>query len=448
MRTETGSVPASSALGAKFHRTRALSEALVRPLSDADATIQSMDDASPAKWHLAHTTWFFETFVLSHVRPGYRPVDARYAYLFNSYYEAVGPRPPRPRRGALTRPSLDEVRAYRDAIDERMDALFAQAPDGGDVGDRIELGLQHEQQHQELILTDIHHALWSNPLRPAYRPRSRARDGAAKTVPALEWTSHPGGLVEIGHPGTAFSFDNERPRHRTFLEPFQLARRAVTAGEYLRFVEDGAYRRPELWLSDGWAAVQEHGWTAPHYWDLGSDGWSEFTLEGPQPIRLDAPVSHVSHYEAEAFARWAGARLPTEAEWETVAASCPIAGNFLESGALGPRRADGDAAGPATQIFGDVWEWTASAYLPYPRFHPLEGALGEYNGKFMSGQMVLRGGSCFTPRSHIRATYRNFFPPGARWQMSGIRLARWARPRRMRAARRLLLSPWDVRTPP
>ena len=409
----------------RYAAVRAATMDLAAPLSPEDQLVQSMPDASPTKWHLAHTTWFFETFVLSYVRPAYPPVDARYAYLFNSYYEAVGPRPPRPRRGALTRPSLDEVRAYRDAIDERMDALFARAPDGGDVVDRIELGLQHEQQHQELILTDIHHALWSNPLRPTYRPRSRPRDGAARTVPALEWTSHPGGLVEIGHQGAAFSFDNERPRHRTFLEPFRLARRAVTAGEYLRFVEDGGYRRPELWLSDGWAAVQEHGWTAPQYWDLGSDGWSEFTLEGAQPIGLDAPVSHVSYYEAEAFARWAGARLPTEAEWETVAAGCPIAGNFRESGALGPRRGDEHAAGPPAQMFGDVWEWTASAYLPYPRFRPLEGALGEYNGKFMSGQMVLRGGSCFTPRSHIRATYRNFFPPGARWQMSGFRLARW-----------------------
>jgi ergothioneine biosynthesis protein EgtB len=415
----------ATALRERYREVRAATAFLAAPLSPEDQLVQSMPDASPTKWHLAHTTWFFETFVLSQAQPGYRPVDARYAYLFNSYYEAVGPRQPRPRRGALTRPSLDEVRAYRDAIDERMDALLARAPEDGDLLDRIELGLQHEQQHQELILTDIHHALWSNPLRPAYRPRSRPRDGAAAAVPALEWTSHPGGLVEIGHEGPEFAFDNERPRHRTFLEPFRLARRAVTAGDYLRFVEDGAYRRPDLWLSDGWAAVQEHGWAAPQYWELGSDGWSEFTLDGTQPIRLDAPVAHVSYYEAEAFARWAGARLPTEAEWETVAAGCPVAGNFLESGALAPRQADGDAAGPPAQMFGDVWEWTASAYLPYPRFRPLEGALGEYNGKFMSGQMVLRGGSCFTPRSHIRVSYRNFFPPGARWQMSGIRLARW-----------------------
>jgi ergothioneine biosynthesis protein EgtB len=418
-------VAPAATLRERYGEVRAATMGLAALLSPEHQLVQSMPDASPTKWHLAHTTWFFETFVLSRFVPGYRALDPHYGYLFNSYYEAVGPRPPRPGRGAMTRPSLEEVRAYRETIDERMHAFLATGPEGADVLDRIELGLQHEQQHQELILTDIHHALWSNPLRPAYRPRSRPGDGAAKTVPALKWTSHPGGLVEIGHQGAVFSFDNERPRHRTFLEPFRLARRGVTAGEYLRFVEDGAYRQPELWLSDGWTAVQERGWTAPQYWDLGSDGWSEFTLEGTQPIRLDAPVSHVSYYEAEAFARWAGARLPTEAEWETMAAGCPIAGNFLESGALGPRRADGDAAGPPAQMFGDVWEWTASAYLPYPRFRPLEGALGEYNGKFMSGQMVLRGGSCFTPWSHIRATYRNFFPPGARWQMSGIRLARW-----------------------
>jgi ergothioneine biosynthesis protein EgtB len=247
---------------------------------------------------------------------------------------------------------------------------------------------------------------------------------ASAAVP--EWTSHPGGLVEIGHAGTAFSFDNERPRHRTFLEPFQLARRAVTAGEYLRFIEDGGYRRPDLWLSDGWAAIQQQGWTAPLYWARGAEDWSDFTLAGTQPLDLDAPVSHVSYYEAEAFARWAGARLPTEAEWETRAAAVPVDGHFVESGTLAPEPAIRVADGRPAQMFGDVWEWTASAYLPYPRFRPLEGELGEYNGKFMSGQMVLRGGSCLTPRSHIRATYRNFFPPAARWQMSGLRLARWA----------------------
>ncbi len=410
----------------RFGGIRAATMGLTAPLSPEDQLTQSMPDASPTKWHLAHTTWFFETFVLSRFVPGYPAVDPRYAYLFNSYYEAVGPRPPRPRRGAMTRPSLDDVHAYRGAIDERMDAFLAAGPKGTDALDRVELGLQHEQQHQELVLTDIHHALWSNPLRPAYRPGARpAGAGATAHAPGLDWASHPGGLVEIGHEGPAFSFDNERPRHRTFLEPFQLARRSVTAGEYIRFIEDGAYRRPDLWLSDGWAAVQERGWTCPLYWDLGPEGWSEFTLAGTQPLDLDAPVSHVSYYEAEAFARWAGARLPTEAEWEALAAACPLDGNFVQSGALAPRPARVPADRVPSQMFGDLWEWTASAYLPYPRFRPLEGELGEYNGKFMSGQMVLRGGSCLTPLSHIRATYRNFFPPGARWQMSGIRLARW-----------------------
>jgi ergothioneine biosynthesis protein EgtB len=409
----------------RYADVRAATAGLAAPLSPEDQAVQSMPDASPTKWHLAHTTWFFETFVLSRFVPGYRAADERYAYLFNSYYEAVGPRQPRPRRGAMTRPSLDEVRAYRDTIDERMDAFLDEPPGGAEALDRIELGLHHEQQHQELILTDIHHALWSSPLRPAYRPDSRPASGIAE-VPALEWTSHPGGLVEMGSDGSGFSFDNERPRHRVFLEPFQIGGRAVTAGEYLRFVEDGGYRRPDLWLADGWAAVQENGWTAPQYWNLGPGGWSEFTLAGTQPLRLDAPVSHVSYYEAEAFARWADARLPTEAEWETLAAAGPAEGHFVESGTLAPERAIGIPDGGPAQMFGDVWEWTASAYLPYPRFRPLEGELGEYNGKFMSGQMVLRGGSCFTPRTHIRATYRNFFPPAARWQMSGLRLARWA----------------------
>ena len=411
----------------RYADVRAATAGLAAPLSAEDQLVQSMPDASPTKWHLAHTTWFFETFVLSRYVPGYRVVDERYAYLFNSYYEAVGPRQPRPRRGALTRPSLDEVRAYRDAIDERMDG-FLDEPHGGAEGlARIELGLHHEQQHQELILTDIQHALWSNPVRPAYRADSGpAPAGAPAEVPVLEWTFHPGGLVEMGHDGSGFSFDNERPRHRAFLEPFQMGRRAVTAGEYLRFIEDGGYRRPDLWLSDGWATVQEHGWTAPLYWGHGPEGWSEFTLAGTRPPRLDAPVSHVSYYEAEAFARWAGARLPTEAEWEVLAAADPADGHFVEMGTLAPEPARAAAGDRPAQMFGDVWEWTGSAYLPYPRFRPLEGELGEYNGKFMSGQMVLRGGSCFTPRSHIRATYRNFFPPATRWQMSGIRLARWA----------------------
>jgi ergothioneine biosynthesis protein EgtB len=415
-------------LAARYSHIRRVSLEICEPLQTEDFVVQSMPDASPTKWHLAHTTWFFETFVLARVVPAYRPVDPAYAYLFNSYYEALGPRQPRPQRGLITRPGLDEVRAYRKAIDERMEGFLEDVTSdpGASSLDRTELGLQHEQQHQELILTDIQHALWSNPLRPIYLPASRAADAAARVAEAAPaWVDHPGGLVAIGYEGASFSFDNERPRHRVHLEPFALARRPVTAAEYLRFVEDGGYRRPEPWLSDGWAAVQQQGWTAPLFWERGADGWSQFTLGGMRPLDLDAPVSHVSFYEADAYARWAGARLPTEAEWEAVAGSAPIEGNFLDSGALAPRVAAVGGDGAPAQLFGDVWEWTASAYLPYPRFRPLEGELGEYNGKFMSGQMVLRGGSCFTPRSHIRASYRNFFPPATRWQMSGLRLARW-----------------------
>jgi ergothioneine biosynthesis protein EgtB len=417
----------TSTLRARYADVRAATMALAAPLSAEDQLVQSMPDASPTKWHLAHTTWFFETFVLARFAPGHRPVDARYAYLFNSYYEALGPRQPRPRRGALTRPSLGEVHAYREAIDRRMEAFLEDPPPGTEEAlARTELGLQHEQQHQELILTDIHHALWSNPLRPAYMARANPPTVASRPLSNRDrWIPHPGGLVEIGQAGDGFSFDNEQPRHREYLEAFALARGPVTTGEYLAFVEDGGYERPDLWLSDGWAAVNAQGWTSPFYWERADGRWSEFTLAGLRPLDLDAPVSHVSHYEADAYARWAGARLPTEAEWEVMAITCPVEGNFVETRAHAPRpEAASEAARPA-QMFGDVWEWTASAYLPYPRFRPAEGELGEYNGKFMSGQMVLRGGSCFTPRSHVRATYRNFFPPAARWQMSGLRLARW-----------------------
>jgi ergothioneine biosynthesis protein EgtB len=422
---ETLPVPdrGTPSLAERYREVRSLTEWLVEPLSPEDTTVQSMPDASPAKWHLAHTSWFFETFVLERALADFEPFDARFRVLFNSYYNSVGEQHPRPERGLVSRPSLAEVRAYRGHVDRRVTGLLG----GKGVDDAtaavIELGLHHEQQHQELVLTDLKHMLAQNPLRPTYRdcPLPRAADPGP-----VRWCAHPGGIASIGFDGGGFSFDNERPRHRVFLEPFQMAGRAVTAGEYLRFVEDGGYRRPELWLSDGWAAVQGNGWTAPQYWDLGPEGWSEFTLAGTQPLRLDAPVSHVSYYEAEAFARWAGARLPTEEEWETLAAAGPPDGHFVESGTLVPLPAGAPADARPAQMFGDVWEWTASAYLPYPRFRPLEGELGEYNGKFMSGQMVLRGGSCLTPRSHIRATYRNFFPPAARWQMSGLRLARWA----------------------
>jgi ergothioneine biosynthesis protein EgtB len=379
---------------ARYRGVRAASVGLAAPLAAEDQAVQSMPEASPTKWHLAHTTWFFETMVLGPFDPSHRPVDERYAYLFNSYYEAVGPRPPRPSRGLITRPSLAEVHAYRRAVDGAMERLLEAGPPAEALA-RAELGLHHEQQHQELILTDIQHALWSSPLQPAY---GEPRFSPAATEAAARWVRRDGGLVELGHDGRGFAFDNEGPRHRVFLEAYAIADRPVTAGEFLRFVDDGGYRRPELWLSDGWAAAQAAGWQAPLYWERRDGGWREFTLAGWRPVEPHAPVAHVSHFEADAYARWAGARLPTEFEWEHAAAT-------LEQ--------------------GEVWEWTASAYLPYPRFRPLEGALGEYNGKFMSGQMVLRGGSCLTPPSHARPTYRNFFPPATRWQMSGFRLARW-----------------------
>jgi ergothioneine biosynthesis protein EgtB len=400
----------------RYRWVRARTAALARPLSAEDMVVQSMPDASPAKWHLAHTTWFFETFLLAGRERGYAPFDPRYAYLFNSYYDAVGPRHARPQRGLLTRPSLEEVRAYRAQVDARVDRLLASGldPDGASV---LELGLHHEQQHQELLLTDIKHAFSCNPLSPSYAPPLAPGSGEA---PPLGYVDHAGGLYEIGHSGAGFAFDNEGPRHRVWLEPFALATRAVTCGEYLAFVEDGGYRRPELWLSDGFAAVQANGWRHPLYWQQGEGGWREFTLHGSRPLVPGEPVAHVSFYEAEAYARWAGARLPTEQEWEVSAAGAPVEGVFADAGRLHPAVAG--AARPA-QLFGDVWEWTRSGYEPYPRYRPLAGALGEYNGKFMSNQVVLRGGSCATPEGHVRATYRNFFPPAARWQFSGIRLA-------------------------
>jgi ergothioneine biosynthesis protein EgtB len=404
---------------ARYRAVRAATEALAAPLSPEDCTAQSMPDASPVKWHLAHTSWFFETFVLEAAAPGYRPLDPAYRVLFNSYYHSVGAQHFRPERGLITRPGLAEVHAYRRHVDARLLALL----EGGRLAPAqlavVELGLQHEQQHQELILTDLKHLLSRNPLLPAYRPRAPEPASAA---PPLAWHEQPAGLREIGHAGAGFAFDNEGPRHRVFVHAFALASRAVTNGEYLAFMAERGYERPELWLSDGWAAVQHEGWRAPLYWTERDRAWHRFTLAGLRPVAESEPVTHVSAYEADAYARWAGARLPTEAEWEIVGASAPIAGNFVESGRGEPAPAKPEAA-PA-QLFGDVWEWTASAYAPYPGYHPPPGALGEYNGKFMANQLVLRGGSCATPASHIRASYRNFFPPGARWQWSGIRLAR------------------------
>jgi ergothioneine biosynthesis protein EgtB len=395
-------------LGERLARVRAHSLALTAPLSAEDQCVQSMPDASPAKWHLAHTTWFFEAMVLGPHGGGYRPFDARLSRLYNSYYESLGPRHPRPQRGLLTRPSLAEVHAYRAHVDEALQRFI------GDAGEAqwtaaaplLELGLQHEQQHQELILTDILHALWCNPLLPAYQSAETTRTRST-TAPPLEWIAHPGGAVEIGHAGPGFAFDNETPRHPVLLAPHRIAHRLVTCGEYLDFMADGGYRQPMLWLSDGWTAVQAGGGAHPFYW-LGPDDarapsahWQVFGLDGVQPLDPAAPVNHLSFYEAAAFAEWAGARLPTESEWEAA------------FGAPGLR-----------EMTGHVWQWTRSSYDPYPGFRPLAGAVGEYNGKFMVGQLVLRGGSSATPAGHERPTYRNFFPPSARWQFSGLRLAR------------------------
>ena len=412
-----------SDLRARYQAVRGATRALCEPLSPEDCAAQSMPDASPAKWHLAHTTWFFETFVLERAQPGYRPFHAAFRVLFNSYYNSVGEQHPRPRRGLLTRPALDEVQAYRDHVDEHVAKLFENQAVDPELVARIVLGLAHEEQHQELILTDVKHLFSCNPLDPAYR---RTPEAPRAALAPLEWRGFDEGVRWIGDGGPGFAFDNEGPRHRRFVERFEIASRPVTNGEFAAFVEDGGYARPELWLADGWAAVQERGWRAPLYWRRVAGGFRTLTLGGVRPLREDEPVCHVSFYEAEAYARWAGARLPGEAEWEVAAQALPVAGNFVESGLLHPAPAGAAQrpGGAPAQLFGDVWEWTASGYAPYPGFRPPPGALGEYNGKFMSNQLVLRGGSCVTPRSHVRATYRNFFHPHQRWQFSGIRLAR------------------------
>ncbi|MBV8651320.1 MAG: ergothioneine biosynthesis protein EgtB [Alphaproteobacteria bacterium] len=406
---------------ARFYRTvRQASRSLGAPLSDADATVQSMPDASPAKWHLAHTTWFFETMVLEPHLSGYRVFDGSFNFLFNSYYETIGARQPRPRRGMLTRPTLETIGAYRTHVDAAVGRLLESEP-ACEVAELIELGCHHEQQHQELLLTDILHLFAQNPLRPAYKPPGPvAIDTAPPAEPA--YRAFDGGTVEIGHDGVGFAFDCEGPRHRTVLEPFHLAERLVTNREWREFMADGGYRNPLLWLSEGWAKASAGGWAMPLYWEeRDGEPWT-MTLRGAQPIDPDAPVTHVSFFEADAFATWAGRRLPREAEWEHAAETVSEAGNFADSGRLRPKPAPTSGDG-LRQMFGDVWEWTRSAYSPYPRFRPVAGAVGEYNGKFMCGQFVLRGGSCATPEGHVRATYRNFFPPDARWQFSGVRLA-------------------------
>jgi len=416
----------------RYRGVRALTEALAAPLHAEDQVVQSMPDVSPTKWHRAHTTWFFETFLLRPSQPGYRPFHDKFAFLFNSYYEAAGPRHARPERGLLSRPTVAEVTEYREHVDRAMTAFVT-----GVSGDRwsevaplVDLGLHHEQQHQELLLMDIEHVLSVNPLDPAYR---------ATPFPDTEespagWVEHDGGLVEIGHdtsdPVAGFAFDNEGPLHSVHLEPYRLADRLVTAGEWREFIDDGGYERPDLWLSDGWHTVRARGWEAPLYWRRDGSDWTVFTLSGRRALTASEPVVHVSHYEADAYARWAGARLPTEFEWEHAATGLTVGGRFLPAdpaeaagAVLHPTAAPGGAGTGLRQVYGDVWEWTASAYLPYPRFRPAPGAVGEYNGKFMSDQMVLRGGACVTPEGHLRPTYRNFFPPAARWMFSGVRLA-------------------------
>jgi len=410
-------IPPADLLAA-FRAVRARTVALAAPLSPEDQQVQSMAEASPTKWHLAHSTWFFETFVLKPAESAHRPFHAGFDYLFNSYYEAVGPRHERARRGLLSRPSLEIVMAYRKNVDARVERLLEQGSLSAERLTTLELGLHHEQQHQELILTDAKHALGENPLLPAYL-ESRHEHAAPSR---MEWTSAKEEIIEIGHDGRGFAFDNEAPRHRVVVPACEMASRLVTCAEYLEFMSEGGYSRPDAWLSDGWDEIRAEGRQAPLYWTLHDGAWSVFTLAGERLLDPHEPACHLSFFEADAYARWAGARLPTEQEWERAARELPIAGNFAEDARLHPT-SPRESAG-LTQMFGDCWEWTSSAYRPYPGYRPPAGALGEYNGKFMSGQMVLRGGSCLTPRSHVRATYRNYFPPGARWQCTALRLAR------------------------
>jgi len=408
----------------RYLKVRRQTESLCTPLVPEDYVVQSMPDVSPTKWHLAHTSWFFETFLLTPHLHDYKVFDPHFAYLFNSYYVTVGDRHCRQNRGLLSRPTVAQIYDYRKHTDEAMVRLLSDLTrsQGSELRAVIEIGLHHEQQHQELMVTDIKHVFWVNPLRPAYRPRTQP---SAPGLPPMRWIDFPEGIRTVGHEGPGFAFDNESPRHRTFLEPFRLASRLVTNGEYKQFIQDGGYKRADLWLSMGWATVQQEQWSAPLYWIEQDSQWLNHTLSGLRPVDDSEPVCHVSYFEADAYARWAGARLPSEFEWEFASESLPIEGNFVERERFHPMLLSQRIQTPTlSQMFGDVWEWTRSAYLPYPGFQPPTGALGEYNGKFMCNQFVLRGGSSATPQDHIRRTYRNFFPPDARWQFMGFRLAR------------------------
>ncbi|WP_371740616.1 ergothioneine biosynthesis protein EgtB [Methyloligella sp. GL2] len=415
---ETESHGEDDPLLARLMQTRRTSLSLAAPLSDEDQVVQAMDDASPTKWHLAHVTWFFEAFVLKSFLPGYRIYDEAFEYCFNSYYDTVGDRHPRAKRGLLTRPSAEQVRGYRAYVDQALETLF-QEELSGEARDLIELGINHEQQHQELALTDILSLFAAEPLRPAYREGPMGTN--AESPAPLTWSSFDGGIFEVGHDGNGFAYDNEGPRHEQLIRPFKLANRCVTNAEWIEFIEDGAYRVPTLWLSDGWARIQRKGWEMPLYWEKADGGYLQMSLRGFRPVDPAAPVTHISFFEADAFARWAGARLPSEFEWEVASRDLPETGRTLGADHLRPMPA---ASGEGLQqMFGDVWEWTASAYLAYPGFKPAVGAVGEYNGKFMCNQFVLKGGSCATPEGHIRRSYRNFFYPFQRWQFTGLRLA-------------------------
>jgi len=410
-----------SKVAERFRTVRQRTRELCKPLTPEDMMVQSCPEASPAKWHLAHTAWFFESFILNLFQPGYKLFNQDFPWLFNSYYRSFAEFPEKKLRASFSRPGLDEVLRYRSYVDEHLERLLEGNPEP-EVLSRVELGANHEEQHQELLLTDVLHAFYTNPLRPAYLEEAEETE-CSGALPS-EFVEFAGGLVDVGFSGGGFCYDNELPRHRVWLEPFALANRLVTNGEYADFIADGGYRRSELWLSAGWDAIEQNGWKAPLYWSKDESGWRIFTLRGEKRLEdlKEAPVSQVSYFEADAYARWAGKRLPTETEWEVAADGQPVKGNLMDSGRLRPTGPE-TTSERLTQLWGDCWEWTASAYLGYPGFEPLAGSLGEYNGKFMSGQMVLRGGSCATPREHVRASYRNFFQPETRWQFSGIRLA-------------------------